>query len=314
MKKIKLTPNQQIYQKELKLLKRRISALRRKGYIFSDGIIPKQPKRITKKQIENIRGYRGEKLKLQAESVFDEIYQQMLSPKQAIEIEKNRKYERQRITKRTNLFEQVKKIFKSTISQGQPMSDKELQLWKRLDDKEQWEILRDRWKEEKTKEEVKKNGEDLEDKPNSIADKFYDENEFIDAAFSDSVEISATDNIIENIREQIEQWTPSMNWTKTLENLKSQDVNAVMNMLNGAIEEYGADAVALRLQSRASEVNALLQEILYGSGDKEGNFKNAQTAVNFDLSTFSAILTGRELTRFERERIEDLMTYQGVDN
>lgn len=312
--KIKLTPNQQIYQKELKLLKRRISALRRKGYIFSDEIIPEQPKRVTKKQIENIRSYRGEKLKLQAESVFDEIYQEMLSPKQAIEIEKNKKYERQRITKRANLFEQVKKIFKSTISQGKPMSDKELQLWKRLDDKEQWEIIRDRWKEEKTKEEVENDRDDLEDAVISKPEEFYTENELLDGVFSDSVASSETYNIIENIREQIDQWTPSMNWTKTLENIKSQDVNAIMNMLNGAIEEYGADVVAQRLQSRASEVNSLLQEILYGSGDKEGNFKNAQTAVNFDLSTFSAILTGRELTKIERARIEDLMLYQGVDN
>ena len=53
-KKPKLTPNQLEYQRQLKLLKRRIKAWERRGYDF--GIrIPKPPKRVTTKDIQKLK-------------------------------------------------------------------------------------------------------------------------------------------------------------------------------------------------------------------------------------------------------------------
>lgn len=53
-KKPKLTPNQLEYQRQLKLLKRRIRAWERRGYDF--GIrVPKPPKRVTTKDIQKLK-------------------------------------------------------------------------------------------------------------------------------------------------------------------------------------------------------------------------------------------------------------------
>lgn len=53
-KKPKLTPNQLEYQKQLKLLKRRIKSWERKGYTF-DVYIPETPERIRKKDIQKLK-------------------------------------------------------------------------------------------------------------------------------------------------------------------------------------------------------------------------------------------------------------------
>ena len=53
-KKPKLTPNQLEYQRQLKLLKRRIKSWERKGYEF-DIYISEPPKRVTKKDIQKLK-------------------------------------------------------------------------------------------------------------------------------------------------------------------------------------------------------------------------------------------------------------------
>lgn len=53
-KKPKLTPNQLEYQKQLKLLKRRIKSWERKGYEF-DIYIPETPERIRKRDIQKLK-------------------------------------------------------------------------------------------------------------------------------------------------------------------------------------------------------------------------------------------------------------------
>ena len=54
------------------------------------------------------------------------------------------------------------------------------------------------------------------------------------------------------------------------------------------------------------EANTLVQEILYGSGDREGNFKDGRTQVNFDLARFSAIIMGRPLTVDESKDLAEI--------
>ena len=53
-KKPKLTPNQLEYQKQLKLLKKRIKSWERKGYLY-DYSLPETPKRINKKDIQKLK-------------------------------------------------------------------------------------------------------------------------------------------------------------------------------------------------------------------------------------------------------------------
>lgn len=58
----KLTKNQQLYIKEIDLLKKRIKRLEKKGFTVDTISLPEIPKRITKKSIEVIHNIRGKKL------------------------------------------------------------------------------------------------------------------------------------------------------------------------------------------------------------------------------------------------------------
>ena len=58
----KLTKNQQLYIKEIDLLKKRIKRLEKKGFTVDTISLPEIPKRITKKSIEDIHNIRGKRL------------------------------------------------------------------------------------------------------------------------------------------------------------------------------------------------------------------------------------------------------------
>lgn len=58
----KLTKNQQLYIKEIDLLKKRVKRLEKKGLTVDTISLPEFPKRITKKSIEDIHNIRGKRL------------------------------------------------------------------------------------------------------------------------------------------------------------------------------------------------------------------------------------------------------------
>lgn len=125
--------------------------------------------------------------------------------------------------------------------------------------------------------------------------------------FQDSTSIVPDDveTVLRGVEQEIASFTPKALWYdsgkrsgkgKSLVDAKIDDKNRVNNILNGAISQLGRLQVAKNLASHAGEANTLIQEILYGSGDKEGNFKDGRTLVNFDITRFAAICYGRALT------------------
>lgn len=59
----KLTPNQRAYQKEIKRLQAGLlRAQRQKGYLYNPDLIPKMPRRVTKKSLEQIRSIKPRQL------------------------------------------------------------------------------------------------------------------------------------------------------------------------------------------------------------------------------------------------------------
>lgn len=72
-KKPKLTPNQLEYQKQLKLLKRRIKAWERKGFLFEYSP-PETPKRVTKKGIQKLKNITFKKFTSEEKQEFIEKY------------------------------------------------------------------------------------------------------------------------------------------------------------------------------------------------------------------------------------------------
>ena len=125
---------------------------------------------------------------------------------------------------------------------------------------------------------------------------------------------SEVDNVLANIEEQLDRWTPKGEWNSRLSGVKETDKNVIQRMYDGALAEYGREALAEHLQGKSAEINALLGEILYASGDKEGNFKDGNTRVNFDINLFSSLLSNNPLSIHQSERLTDLVESMELNN
>lgn len=140
------------------------------------------------------------------------------------------------------------------------------------------------------------------------------------AKFQEHEDINIDDNpvdedttILDNVREQINTWTPMAHWTPNLTEAKTRDKDILSNILNGAISQRGVHAVAKSLNEHALEVNTIIEEILYGSGTTEGNFKDGRTKVNADLVRFSSIVMGRALDAEESIAITEAVEENEID-
>lgn len=71
-KRNKQTENQKAYQKERRRLQQAVRRAEKQGYIFPEDIIPEMPKRVTKKQLENIQKIKPKELYKKAEFVYQE--------------------------------------------------------------------------------------------------------------------------------------------------------------------------------------------------------------------------------------------------
>lgn len=71
-KRKKLTENQKAYQKERRRLLQAVRRTEKQGYIFPEDIVPKLPKRVTKKQLEKIQKIKPKQLYKKAEFIYKE--------------------------------------------------------------------------------------------------------------------------------------------------------------------------------------------------------------------------------------------------
>lgn len=109
----------------------------------------------------------------------------------------------------------------------------------------------------------------------------------------------ASDVIINNFMSQIEQWTPKGIWSDVFQGIKESDKNTLKNIIQGAINDQGMDAVAVRIEENANELNDLFAEILYGSGSAEYETQSGRKQVQLDLQRVASIVRGRSLTPHE---------------
>lgn len=83
----------QLYQEEIKKLKRRIKSYEKKGFVFSEDIIPEQPKRATRKKVEEIKKLRGKQLALKAE-YYEDITGYLYSSEEGVKFLKDKEIAR----------------------------------------------------------------------------------------------------------------------------------------------------------------------------------------------------------------------------
>lgn len=112
---------------------------------------------------------------------------------------------------------------------------------------------------------------------------------------------------LETLENLISSWSPQSHWTTALTIIKTRDKNVAKNILLNAIAELGRETVAKNCENAAKEIIPLLEEILYASGSKEGNFKDGRTQVNFDIVYFQSLLLGRPVTPEENIELVDFM-------
>ena len=88
MKKNKLTKNQIAFKKQVTRIKNFIRRATKRGYEFSDNVIPTMPKRVTKKSIEKIKNIKPKDLYSKA-SYLDKSTGEMVSGSIGRKIERN---------------------------------------------------------------------------------------------------------------------------------------------------------------------------------------------------------------------------------
>ena len=104
----KLTPNQLAFKKELNRIKRFVRNARKRGYEFDDNILPEQPKRITRKKLEEIK--RIKPANLYSKAVYhDVITHETFTGQQGRAIERHRAALKGTKTRQKNKEIQIKK-------------------------------------------------------------------------------------------------------------------------------------------------------------------------------------------------------------
>lgn len=122
-----------------------------------------------------------------------------------------------------------------------------------------------------------------------------------------------TDIVLRNVEQQIDNWQAKEYWTPGLKKAKESEKNKAQRILQGAIDKLGREQVARNLEANAFKVNQLIDEILWGSGKVEGNFKDSRTQVNEDLVRFRNICYGQEtMTQQEAIELSDAMEYNEI--
>lgn len=83
-----LTPTQQEYRKQVRRIKQFIRRAEKRGYQFSENVLPQQPKRITKQSVERLRKLTPEQLYKKAEYGGEATYGELVAGTKGRELER----------------------------------------------------------------------------------------------------------------------------------------------------------------------------------------------------------------------------------
>ena len=271
------TANQIAYEKELKKLKNRVKTAEKAGYVFPENFIPTPPTKVYKKDIQQLSKLKGDTLRAKADFFVDKRTGETFTGSEGVKIQHHRASIKAKQTKEINQYTKDYNKFRNDTLAPDEADNQDLANERQYD---------------RTVPEVE---------PTDPWDDY-------------SFPPSEVDNVLANIEEQLNRWSPSPNWTPSLAGVKENDKNIVQSMYEGALSEYGREGLAQILQGKASQINSLLGEILYASGDKEGNFKDGNTRVNFDINLFASLLNDKPLSIHQSERLTDLAESMELNN
>lgn len=248
------TVNEKEWYRQIRLLNNRIATAQKKGYTFSFDVIPPKPSRITQKAIQNVASLKGVKLYARAEN-----------PINASVSEKERN-----------------NVEKELVKQGKekPVSRKGdntlgIALGTQKEEYPQISYTRDIEQPsestvavEPTVYEHEGDNEPVDDTTTGTIDygkDFYDRNKQYEAEFDEAIDQYMV--ILDNILDELGAFEYKIESVPMYHNenlsLKTDAALSISKMLNGAIEEYGEQEVARRLNEAGKEVSDIIDKALY---------------------------------------------------
>lgn len=240
----KLTPNQIAFKKEVKRIKRFIHNAEKRGYVFDDNILPKQPKRVTHKKLEEIKSIKPSNLYDKA--VYnDKVTHETFTGQQGRRIERHRASLKGKKTREENKKRKVNEKEKSSTDNKSPTTKN------------------------------KKNKQDIKDVGVNIGTEYYPTVDIIDEIGNRLVNVDyVTKKITENTPEEDYRyiwkrqstandydpsWFYSNIWAETIR--KYEEQNAL-----SALEEYARD--------NALEITNCIDIVYWASKQEElGNWQ-----------------------------------------
>lgn len=295
------------YEKQLRRIKRFVRQATKRGYDFPDTAIPKRPKTITEASVRK------------AESLTpDVLYKKATYTKNTGEVItglEGRKHERQQAAIKAAETRRASKpsslSYGNTVKQSLAPKTKSKSKSKRPSKPNPRQLPKTK-KAKKTPAPSSSTGKGKGKKKDKKTpqDRFYESGDKKKGSRKEPVDKTekVLGNVLEQLEEMIRMWSPSdRNWSTSLSIVKTKDKNLAQAMINSAILQQGREQVAKNCEKHAEEIIPLLEEILYASGSKEGNFKDGRTQVNFDIIRFQSMLLDRATTPEENWELVDVM-------
>lgn len=287
------------YEKQLRRIKRFVRSATKRGYEFPEHAIPKHPKVITEASVRKV-----------ASVTPDVLYKKATYTKntgEKITGLEGRKHERQQAAVKAAETRATKAGKTYTPKAQKPTTRKVGKSKPRYSPK-----VKPKTKQKpKGKTKQKQKGKTAQGSKEKPSEKFYKRGDKKGKKGKREQAPERTtvvlDRVLETLENMIDTWSPNSNWTASLTIVKTKDKNIAKNLLRNAIDQLGREQVAKNCESKAEEIIPLLEEILYASGSKEGNFKDGRTQVNFDIIRFQNMLLGRATTPEENVELVDFM-------
>lgn len=294
------------YEKQLRRIKRFVRQATKRGYDFPDTAIPKRPKTITEASVRKA-----------ASLTPDVLYKKATYTKNTGEVItglEGRKHERQQAAIKAAETRRASKpsslSYGNTVKQSLTPKTKSKSKSKRPSKPNPRQLPKTK-KAKKTPAPSSNTGKGKGKKKDKKTpqDRYYESGDKKKGSRKEPID--RTDVVLENVlatlEEMIRAWQPLPNWTPSLVIIKTKDKNLAKAILNSAIVQIGRVLVASNCEKHAEEIIPLLEEILYGSGSKEGNFKDGRTQVNADIIAFQSMLLDRPTTPEENWELVDVM-------
>ena len=317
--------NEQLYNKEVRRLRQFIRRAEKRGYVFPETIIPKRPKTVTAKSVQRLKrltsselykkatytapdtgitvsGTEGRQIEREAaitKSLRSRAIPYTPTPSQSTQAIKQYNAELRRINRALSrlqkrgytiqipfLPEKPEQITVQDIEELQAITTPSLYQYLTYRDLATGQILTGEQGRQLERQRASRKGVETRQRKAQESTQPIQPPQYPVASYE----------ILNNVYQSISQWVPASNYTDYFKQVKERDKNVLQNMLNGAVRQEGEDVIAARLESYATEVIAIVEEVLYGSSEDK---------IQGDFSRFSNILYGRSLTNDESKQLAE---------